>query len=73
LQEEIRKYYAGRGIQISPQAPDVISLTENLASILSPLYQDIHSTFADPQKKSATLMYKKEHCECAKLPDMAID
>jgi multidrug resistance protein MdtO len=48
LQQEIRKYYEERGQQISPQASDVISLTENLASILAPLYEDIHSTFVRP-------------------------
>jgi hypothetical protein len=50
LQQEIRKYYEERGQQISPQASDVISLTENLASILAPLYEDIHSTFVRPQE-----------------------
>jgi multidrug resistance protein MdtO len=50
LQQEIRKYYEERGQQISPQASDVISLAENLASILAPLYEDIHSTFASPQE-----------------------
>ena len=50
LQQEIRKYYEERGQQISPQASDVISLAENLASILAPLYEDIHSTFARPQE-----------------------
>jgi len=50
LQQEIRKYYEERGQQISPQASDVISLAENLASILAPLYEDIHSTFASPRE-----------------------
>jgi multidrug resistance protein MdtO len=49
MQEGIRKYYEEHGIQIVPQASDVISLTENLASILAPLYEDIHSTFVRPQ------------------------
>ena len=50
LQQEVRRYYEERGQQISPQASDVISLAENLASILAPLYEDIHSTFARPQE-----------------------
>jgi multidrug resistance protein MdtO len=50
LQREIRKYYDERGQQISPQASDVISLAENLAFILAPLYEDIHSTFVRPQE-----------------------
>jgi multidrug resistance protein MdtO len=50
VQVEIRKYYEERGLQIFPQASDVISLTENLAAILAPLYEDIHSTFVRPQE-----------------------
>jgi multidrug resistance protein MdtO len=50
LQEEIRKYYEERGLQIFPQASDLMSLAENLASILAPLYEDIHSTFVHPQE-----------------------
>jgi len=50
VQEEISKYYKEHGLQILPQASDLISLTENLASILAPLYEDIHSTFARPQE-----------------------
>jgi multidrug resistance protein MdtO len=49
-QEEIRKYYDEHGLQIFPQASDVISLTGNLASILAPLYEDIHATFVHPQE-----------------------
>ncbi len=49
LQQKIRKYYDERGQEISPQASDVISLAENIASILSPLWEDIHSTFASLQ------------------------
>jgi multidrug resistance protein MdtO len=50
VQGEIHKYYKEHGLQIFPQASDVISLTENLASILAPLYEDIHSTFVRPQE-----------------------
>ena len=49
VQQEIRKYYEEHGLQILPQASDLISLTENLASILAPLHEDIHSTFVRPQ------------------------
>jgi len=49
-QEEIRKYYEEHGLQIFPQASDVITLTQNLAAILAPLYEDIHSTFVRPQE-----------------------
>jgi multidrug resistance protein MdtO len=50
VKREISKYYEEHGLQISPQASDVISLAENLAAILAPLYEDIHSTFVRPQE-----------------------
>jgi multidrug resistance protein MdtO len=46
VQQEIRKYYYDLGLPVPPQASDVAGLAESLASILSPLYEDIHSTFA---------------------------
>jgi hypothetical protein len=51
LQREIHKYYDENNLKISAQATDVISLTEDIASILAPLYEDIHSTFASAQTK----------------------
>jgi multidrug resistance protein MdtO len=45
LEGEIRKSYEKRGLAMSPESVDVISLTRNLATILSSLYEDIHSTF----------------------------
>jgi multidrug resistance protein MdtO len=50
VQEGIHKYYEEHGLQIFSQASDVISLTEKLASILAPLYEDIHSTFVRSQE-----------------------
>jgi multidrug resistance protein MdtO len=50
MREEIRKYYEEDGLQIFPQASDVITLTENLASILAPLHEDIHSNFVRTQE-----------------------
>jgi multidrug resistance protein MdtO len=46
FREEIRKYYRDLGTPVPPQASDLIGLTDNLASILEPLYEDIHSTLA---------------------------
>lgn len=46
LEGEIREYFAGRGLSITPQAADVVTLTRNLASILVPLRDDIHIAFA---------------------------
>jgi multidrug resistance protein MdtO len=53
VQQEIRKYYHDRGVPVSPQASDVAGLVESLASILSPLYEDIHSTFALASTRAA--------------------
>jgi multidrug resistance protein MdtO len=50
LQEEISGYYRERGLPVPPQASDVIGLAGNLASILAPLYEDIHSTTASASK-----------------------
>jgi multidrug resistance protein MdtO len=50
LQDEIRKVYAGAAIP--PALADMITLTQNLAAILAPLYADIHATFTNPHKLS---------------------
>ena len=50
FREEIRKYYHDLGAPVPPQASDVMGLAENLASILAPLYEDIHSTTASAAK-----------------------
>jgi multidrug resistance protein MdtO len=46
LEKEIRNNYASLGVEVSSQGADMISLVESLASVLSPLYQDIRITFA---------------------------
>lgn len=48
LRQEIQKHYAGAGTAIPPPLVDMITLTQNLASIIGPLYVDIHATFASP-------------------------
>jgi multidrug resistance protein MdtO len=44
VQQKIDAYYHDLGMPVSPQASDIVGLTESLASVLSPLYEDIHST-----------------------------
>jgi multidrug resistance protein MdtO len=44
VQQEIHKYYQDLGVPVSAHASDVMSLCESLASILAPLYEDIHAT-----------------------------
>ncbi|HEX4231527.1 MAG TPA: FUSC family protein [Bryobacteraceae bacterium] len=46
LRQEFRKYHEEHGLPMPSQASDVISITQNLASILATLHEDIHSTFA---------------------------
>ena len=46
LQQEINRHYQDLGVPVADQASDVMSLTESLASILAPLYEDIHATIA---------------------------
>jgi hypothetical protein len=46
LEQEFRGYYKDLGIPLSSESSDVIELSESLASVLSPLYKDIHATFA---------------------------
>ncbi len=46
LRQEMESYYGERGVPIPPQASDVSGLARSLASILAPLYDDIHATFA---------------------------
>ena len=50
LQEEIGRYYRNAGTPVAPQASDVMHLAQSLASILAPLYDDIHSTFTAESK-----------------------
>jgi multidrug resistance protein MdtO len=48
LREVIHQQY-GPGIAIPPSLSDMITLTQNLASIVAPLYADLHATFASDQ------------------------
>jgi multidrug resistance protein MdtO len=50
FQWEVRKYYQDLGVPVTPQASDIVGLTESLASVLQPLNEDIHSTFADASR-----------------------
>ena len=45
LQQIISQYYKDIASPIAPQATDIAGLAESLASVLSPLYEDIHLTF----------------------------
>ena len=49
LREEIQKHYAATGQPVPSSLVDMITISQNLASIAAPLYADIHATFADPE------------------------
>jgi multidrug resistance protein MdtO len=43
-----RTWYQQHGVSIPPEASDIVGLADSLASILAPLYEDIHGTFPHP-------------------------
>jgi multidrug resistance protein MdtO len=45
VQQETNKYYQNLGAPVSPNASDTVDLMESVASVLSPLYEDIHASF----------------------------
>jgi len=49
LQQEVREHYVRSGLAIPLPLTDMITLTQNLASIAVPLYVEIHTTFTNPQ------------------------
>ncbi len=48
LKQAAAIHYQKVGVAVPPEASDVIGLAESLVSILAPLYDDIHGTFAHP-------------------------
>ena len=58
LQHAIRKRYEEQGLPIPPQASDTLRLSESIASIISPLYEDIHSTFVNSQRAPELRRYR---------------
>ena len=49
LKDAIQAQYSTPGTSIPPPLVDMITLTQNLASIVAPLAEDVHSTFSNPQ------------------------
>lgn len=49
LRLAIRNYYERLGMPIPLPIADMITLSQNLASIAAPLYADIHTTFTNPR------------------------
>jgi multidrug resistance protein MdtO len=50
VKQQVAEYYQGLGIPVPTQAADVVGLTESLASILGPLFEDIRDTFATQKR-----------------------
>jgi multidrug resistance protein MdtO len=48
LREKIDQHYSGSSVP--PALYDMITLTQNLASVVAPLYRDVEATFANPQQ-----------------------
>ena len=49
LRLAIRNHYERLGMPIPLPIADMITLSQNLASIAAPLYADIHTTFTNPR------------------------
>jgi multidrug resistance protein MdtO len=49
LKQVIQTQYSSAGDQIPPPLLDMITLTQNLAAIVSPLAADVHATFSNPE------------------------
>ena len=47
LRDEAHKYYGEANLP--PTAIDMVTLTQNLASVAAPLYRDVEATFANSQ------------------------
>lgn len=52
LKDAIQSQYSTSGPPIPPPLVDMITLTQNLASIIAPLANDVHATFSNPQLKT---------------------
>jgi hypothetical protein len=53
LRRKTQDQYRVSGSPIPPPLADMIALTQNLASILAPLYLDIHTPFTNPQQMAS--------------------
>jgi len=51
LRARIENYFRTTGVPQPPRATDVMTLTDNLGSILAPLYQDMHAAFVRRQQE----------------------
>jgi multidrug resistance protein MdtO len=57
LDEAARAWYQERGTSIPPEASDIAGLADSLATILAPLYDDIHGTFTGESTAESGVVY----------------
>jgi multidrug resistance protein MdtO len=57
LDQATLSWYQQQGVPIPPEASDIVGLADNLASILAPLYDDIHGTFTGETPAEAGIVY----------------
>jgi multidrug resistance protein MdtO len=65
MRQEMVTYYQQRGEPVPPQASDLIGLADSLATILAPLYEDIHVTFAARQSGADSQLPLEGHMDPA--------
>jgi multidrug resistance protein MdtO len=57
LDQAVHAWYPQLGVPTPPEASDVVGLADSLTSILAPLYEDIHGTFAGKTPAQAGVVY----------------
>ena len=57
LGHAVHDWYQERGVSIPPEASDLVGLADSLTSILAPLYDDIHGSFASHTPTEAGAVY----------------
>jgi multidrug resistance protein MdtO len=55
LDQAVHAWYQQHEISIPPEASDVAGLADSLATILAPLYDEIHATFASQRPALTTV------------------
>jgi multidrug resistance protein MdtO len=65
MRREMVNYYQERGEPAPAQASDLIGLADSLATILAPLYEDIHATFAARNRSTDSHLPLEGHMESA--------
>jgi multidrug resistance protein MdtO len=65
LRQQMVNYYQERAEPVPAPTSDLIGLADSLATILAPLYEDIHATFAARKSGADTRLPLEGHMESA--------